>query len=137
MNLNSCLNQLWFWWFLQYCKGVLKKSTFYSAIISKIVYFGKNIVKKYRKKYRYRHIDTFSDTVSVSVLIHFVKKYLYRHIDTFQKYRLKVCTGLCKEEICLSGYSIDTTCMNINPYLWCKVITFMQEIQFWLYQFKP
>ena len=45
-------------------------------------------------------------------------------------------TGLCKEEICLSGYSIDTTCMNINPYLWCKVmITFMQEIQFWLYPF--
>ena len=68
-----------------------KKITFYSARISKVVYFGNNIVKKYQKKYRYWHIDTFSDTVSVSVLIHFVKKYLYRHIDTFQKYRLKVC----------------------------------------------
>ena len=44
------------------------------------VYFGQKLVKKYQ----YRHIDTFSDTVSVSVLIHFVEEYLYRHINNFK-----------------------------------------------------
>ena len=60
-----------------YCKGALK-IPFYSTKISD-GFFG----QKFAKKYQYRHDDTFSDTVSVSVLIHFVEKYLYRHIDTF------------------------------------------------------
>ena len=41
--------------------------------------------------YRYQILLKSIDTLSITVLIHFVKRYLYRHIDTFQKYRLKVC----------------------------------------------